>query len=392
MTHIDLTVEAARDVYLRIGRKSQTIDQAASDAAWGLLIGFARHRMEDGTVMVADTGGRWHSLCVVDDLALRAAARPRDGNGSQATLSHSLSRALQDICLGVWCSRNFLPALGNVGVLPEMPFADSLPYGLETLAIALVDPEQRYLLEKRRELLNRASFVLDENRKVAAVKTYYLALRWLWAHELGHLVQGHDRTVPIPPGLQLLPSDLSKLSYGIKRNEAARDYLENGEVPPKKVSMVLGLEILADHFANERLFRSTTLEDSAGTLLTVIAAMIVLSLIEMEFLVEFKPWETRTHPGSWFRARAVIDQARCSVAQSLTIDRFVIDVARALGHFGNWIGSVFEDGTREVAESLRQQAMDALEPHLGSLRQYEAQLVIDDDGLSTDLMAAKQVA
>ena len=347
----DFGLTLVREIFSKLGPSTVT-SGLGSNAAWQLLDGCVRHRMQDGTIFVADTASRWHSLQVRDGVFPTATAKPRDNHGGQAILMQPLCEMVRTLSLGLWSDRDFLPQVGTVHTIPEVPFANTMPSLIETYAIAALERKRPDISATSHRLIDQTFQRLDTKRQHAALKTCQFALQWLWAHELGHLVLGHM-------------SDSIRLLY-------------------HEEEKALGFEIFADKFAYKLLFSKVNPQRVEPILLAVSGALIVLSLIEAEVLVMSTPWSTTTHPGCWFRAQLMLREIGGLAADLSIVASHATRVAQALGQFGNWIPSAFEIATEEMSEKLHQDTLKTLEPHLKQFQDCHAMLQIDTNGSSTD--------
>lgn len=372
--NIDCSLEHARLAFL--GRDPVTAPAThlpgytkSSDAAWNALAGHVRHRMEDGTVMLPDSLGRWHRLSPVhrwfssDDLTACAF----DDDGGCAIVSPSLVIALVSASIGIWCHPGFEPWVGNPGCVTLPPVASGIPFGFEQLVLTDVDePDARAMMTVRRKWLDEAAHKMCPIRRDMAMLTVRQAAQWIWTHEAGHLLGGHQL-----------------LDIGGQADIRARSAKHPGKDQSKR-SPDIALEILADRFATRFIMKDAVKGQDAQLRAVAIGGLLALSLFEAESVISGERWETTTHPGNWFRAYAFLGEIGCSTKRLSDWLPMLVRLASALGHCGQWLNPSIEGGYDDLAGRFIDDALGSLTPYANMLRANGAVPVEDRLGVSSD--------
>lgn len=371
---MDCSLDQARSEFLRHGSPCSSgarpagFDQS-SNAAWECLSGYVRHRMEDGTVMVPDSLGRWHTLLPLharfSDSDFTACAF--DDKGGWAVVSPPLMSALASASFGIWCHPGFEPGVGDPTLVTLPPIAPGVPFGFEEVALRNSnEPGVRAMLGGRRNWLDRAVRQLCPVRREMAAFTAWHAARWIWAHEAGHLFAGHHL-----------------LEIGSRVDIRARFGKPFDDSTPK-TEPELGLEILADRFATRLIAAGTKDARDAHLRILAIGALLALSLFEVAHVMSGRPWVTTTHPGAWFRAQLLLDELEAAAGRRIGWLPMLTRLAQALGHCGLWLEPAIEGGHDDLADSFVEEILASLTPHHEVLRRSGALPVRDMTGASAD--------
>lgn len=344
-----------------------------TDAAWECLLGHARHRMEDGTVMVPDSLGRWHRLSPshrsFSDDSLTACAF--DDDGGCAIVSPSLTHALVSASFGIWCHPRFEPWVGNPGRVTLPQVASGVPLGFEQMVSGSGDePDESAMLKARREWLDQAKREMCPVRSAMAISTAHHAVRWIWAHEVGHLLGGHHL-----------------IDIGGRADVNMR-FAEALDVPSPRTQPELALEILADRFATRLIATGAKNAPVANLRASAIGGLLALSLFEAEQIISGKPWVTSTHPGTWFRALSLLEEIEASAGHSLDMLPMLVRLAQALGHCGLWLTPAIDGSYQGLADGFVEDTLANLGPYAATLRAQGASPLRDGSGASADRYCA----
>lgn len=370
----DCSFDRAKSAFLErgpvrpLGARPPGFDQA-SESAWEALAGYVRHRMEDGTVMVPDSLGRWHRLSPLHSRFSEGdlTACAFDDEGGCAVLSPALIGALASASFGIWCHPGFEPRIGDPTLIALPPIEPGIPLGFEQVALrGGQEPEARAMLEARRDWLGQAIGQLCPVRRTMAASTAWNAARWIWAHETGHLLCGHH------------------LLHPNGRVDIRARFGQPDDDPPPTSGAELALEILADRFATRLLAAGArgNREEHLHALAT--GALLALALFEAEHVMSGRPWVTASHPGTWFRAQSLLDELETAVGRPVDWLPMLARLARVLDHCGLWLEPAIEGGRHEVADRFVEETLSSFAPHLERLRKYAALPVPDRSGASAD--------
>lgn len=342
------------------------------DAAWACLAGYVRHRMEDGTVMAPDSLGRWHRLspchAAYPENDLTACAF--DDKGGWAVVSPPLTNALVSASFGIWCLPGFEPRVGEPARITPPAIESGIPLGFEQLAsTAGEEADKRSMLRARREWLDTARQEMCPVRSAMAMATAQHAVRWIWAHEAGHLFGGHHL-----------------LDIGGRDDVRAR-FVEVFDSPPPRTEPELALEVLADRFAT-RLITAGARNAPEGYLrVSAIGGLLALSLFEAEQVISGQAWVTTTHPGNWFRAQSLIDEIEASAGRSLDMLPMLVRLAQSLGHCGLWLTPAIDGSYRSLADDFVDDTLASLATYSETLRSEGALPLPDRSETSIDRYA-----
>lgn len=373
----DVSFDRARAVFTEHGALASAETSVpgysqTADAAWDFLAGHVRHRMDDGTVMVPDSLGRWHRLSLahpaIRDGDLTACAF--DDAGGWAVLSPSLTNALTSASFGIWCDPRFEPAVGDPGRFTLPPIAPGIPLGFEQMASTRSHgPDAPAMLQARREWLDEAKREMCPVRSAMAQSTVRHAVRWIWAHEAGHLLGGHHL-----------------IEFGGRADVRTRfgEIADNCPISGPE----LALEIIADRFATRLIASGARNAPEADLRVAAIGGLLALSLFEADQVISGESWVTTTHPGNWFRAQSLVDELEAAAGRSLKLLPMLVRMAQALGHCGLWLTPAIDGSYRGLSDQFVEDTLASLAPFGDTLRAQSASPLPDGSKLSADRYSA----
>lgn len=387
--------------------------QAAFAAATSLF--GRRHVLHaDGSqaaAVAALSDGGSLTLAVVQASLINGNATQR-GSIRTAVATDGLARSLFELSASLWSNPRFLPALGDTSRLPPGPSADlPVPRGLEFVASLTRPrraPPRRHARPGRPGRGRRDAWPssagqgvepatrepvpgwlqpgldgLDSLRRYALERSFHESMRFVFLHELAHVLLGHLDLV----ATHQRRSAISESSAGLRFGEDQT--LRAGAWP--RLARV-ALEIEADRYALSTLFdhararQSRPDERRAPGLLETQLSAIGATLVPMAFhawhVYSQSADSAYVHPPLWFRsdevlrAEASLGTSTATAAQAPSPPAFAASMqgflhAGALGRtleaigathplFGDWLGPSVQ-GSRDLqAEDILGEARHAL--------------------------------
>jgi hypothetical protein len=246
-------------------------------------------------------------------------------NGSRycVGLYQGLILSIPSFAISLWTRPDVAPWIGDVSRLPPADEAGELPEGLDGLELEKIyfskdddfaRIDQEALVAKKKALAKRSARLvaaLDPIRRRAMQQCINDAFRYIWLHEIGHVVWGH---------LDLLERSTGALTIS-EIDDACEDAL-----PPELGQF---LEFQADRFAfgsvldyrigdlNRAAARGKLAAPGRGMPAFVDQATIAIMACVIAQLVFAANLKTRgredvagTHPPIWFRVTDMISEAR----------------------------------------------------------------------------------
>jgi hypothetical protein len=201
---------------------------------------------------------------------------------------------------------------------------------------------------------------MDPDRRKAAEATARLGLRWIWAHELAHLVLGHTEVQGEAEDLAL---SVDHLAEARKESEAFT------------LGLPLALELLADRFAWRLVLNSLPKASQSYPVLTMIGIALSLTLFDAPYLIARTQRRTTTHPGAWLRLRALLDDTDLAALDPVWRDAFLSGLTQQGGHCTQWVANAVDPAFAPPARAFFDELDRLQQPFEDRLRASSASLV-----------------
>ncbi len=259
-------------------------------------------------------------IFIFDELSHNAAAF-RSGSKYCVGLYHGLIITIPAFVTELWTRPDFMPWIGEVSRLPPVEHVTEFPAGLnfrELEKIARGDytekADQEQLLAKIRARSERAFRLVDAMdpiRKTAMQECIEEAFRYIWLHEIGHVVCGH---------VDLIQGETN--AVGISE-------VDDSYCDPVSLEFSHFLEIQADRFAfnavlNSRIDNLEAAMVNGGTstpgrgmprfvdqaTIALVGCVVTLLVFAVYLRFQGRNDIAGTHPPVWFRVANMIFLAR----------------------------------------------------------------------------------
>jgi len=314
-------------------------------------------------------------ITIFDELRHNAAAF-RNGSAYGVGLYHGLITTIPEFAMALWARPEVAPWIGDVSQLPPAEESGDIPTGLEWLEVERLlhsddfsgaDQQQLLAATRTRSACNqRLVAAMDPVRRMAMQRSVEDAFRFIWLHEIGHVVWGHLDLVERGTG-----------ALGMSELDDAC-----GETFPPALGQYL--EFQADRFAFGSVlgYRIRDLEAvSAGrgprtpvpnlptytdlATIAIIGCMVTQLILGVNRRLQGRESVVETHPPLWVRIGDMINEARSQC------------------------GSVDVKGDPEASTNLQQLLQDRMDRAVGSILASHPLLMGAFQGALDELEAAQ---
>ena len=255
-------------------------------------------------------------IVIFEDFAPNAIAF-KEGSDYYVGIYHGLVLSIPDFAIARWTRPDVADWVGDIARLPpRQDRSAAVPAGLEMLEFRrLVDREDTDAVELERYVddaherglrYQKLMAAMDPVRRMALQQSVEDAFRYIWLHEIGHVVWGHV--------------DLFEEATGALYISEADDAAQ-AAFPPEFGHF---LEFQADRFAVTGVLEGRTIDRSSDpqasigrgfasyvdqATIAIMGCMLAQLVLAVNLRLQGRADVSRTHPPLWFRARDMINQA-----------------------------------------------------------------------------------
>lgn len=371
-------IEARLDPQWSQHRLSLPWMRAGYEVAWQLYPAHRLARTARGSVILKMSNGKFLLLAADQADLFNAEARKFFGN-FRASISVGGLKALYELCCALWLDRRICPELGRLEELPPLPRVHAdIPRGLEHLWATVSDPNDRKPLAERRLLpvWLRETFplVLKSGREQAFAVSFLSGVRFLWMHEIAHIVLGHVGT-----------SFASNRTRKLKEMEAwsmsgpQSDEARSGAHMPRLLRQAL--EMQADRFALHHVLSSAQQAPSEASTNALVpkalGCIAVATLMHAGNVLLGRQDYAIEHPPIWFRATEVLRALDMLTSHCRDLEagfrqvggprwdlmRVLVQAADIHPLFGDWMGGIADGAYTKATDRFETQALAFLQPY-----------------------------
>ncbi|MEM9840786.1 MAG: hypothetical protein AAF830_16760 [Pseudomonadota bacterium] len=346
---------------------------AATSIAWQLFPTARLGRTQSGTVVIVLSDGSSLVLRTAPSDLLDGEARPLHRD-YYVSINGGAAKAIFELTAALWLDGRLCADIGAIDRLavPSLLHAD-VPRGLEHIWACVYERTDGAMIAARRMLpawLEEEYPLLQHaGRQDAFRRSFRAGLRYLWLHEIAHVLLGH---------LNLSSGASGKARFNEVSNLAMAEPHSNRH---RSSAARRALEFQADRFAFDRVLlpkRGPGKEPSRINVLPeLIGCVSVLTLLHAANAFAGSDDTAAQHPPLWFRAVEALRSFRSSASQpSIEAHRenpthygidpglaAIRDVAAIHPLFGSWFGALADGAYAGAATKLEQQLLSELSTH-----------------------------
>lgn len=279
-----------------------------------------RHDPEDLSPSVVLGDGDVMQVCIFDEPMCNAFAAKVDSK-LVVGVYQGLALVVPELILWLWSNPHFLPDVGDVSHVPSPDARSGTPAGLQMVQAIAQDRLPDFLdsgaAAANREQLMRLHGALCPVRRAAMANTVFNAFRFIWLHEMGHVLFGHVDGLSVDFGLN---------AFSELRLDGDEESL------PTAICQVL--EVQADSLALEIAIGAgfarfddaarrgvadtpfptgsaqTPMTPRQATITAVLGCLTVPLVLQAHNAFDDRQDLASSHPPLWFRGKMMLDTAR----------------------------------------------------------------------------------
>jgi hypothetical protein len=346
---------------------------------------------DDGSILVPLGEGRSVALACQAEIYPDAFALPRRAGATYfVVVTAGLLRALFNIAAAVWSDPGFLTSLGAQRPAPERT-EGSLPRGLEQAMWVAWSRNQLNAArpsgsrfsqaeeaswDRLREIFSTASFAIQPSlladrlaslegiRKKCFEATFLSSIRFVWLHEVAHVVHGH---------VDLLHGHSPRL--GLSEVEFAGSFLNlaSGATERKTDAPPLPFHAMEMEADDEALGRVNAPASKAhlNSHASVSALGCLMPILIFHALNTLTGQSDRAekHPPLWFRAARILERVDEGRDRGMMM-MILRDLGKMDPLYGDWLEPVVFTPWEAAMERVRQRALDEREPWIPALEAH----------------------